>query len=361
MGPYYAMFPLEFAEDAILGFTEPGQLIVDPFCGRGTVPYVAMVTGRASIACDINPVAWVYAMTKTSPASDLGVLLERVGEVQGAIVAGDEVAENDFQSLAFCPAVLAYINSARRVLKWRTNAIDRCVAAFLVHYLHSKLGEGLSNQMRHSKAMSPKYCVQWWRKHGLTAAPLLDPVEFLKAKIRWRYAKGLPQQTETRAIDIGLGDAAAALPASSQQAELVVTSPPYSGITDYRTDSWLRLWALGEGPSLPTWHTQQKYVHLENYTAMVRRAFAATNEICTADCTWLVRSDARPRTRNVLESLLLEIAGERGVYALSAPFSSATQTALYGDTSPKPGEIDLLIPPADKCRIPAGFEPIDQR
>lgn len=360
LGPYYAMFPIEFAEGAIVEFTEPGQLVVDPFCGRGTVPYVSMVTGRASVACDINPVAWVYARTKTSPLRDIDPLLERVDEVQDAVVASDAIADSDFQSLAFCPAVLAYINAARRVLDWRENSIDRCVAAFLIHYLHSKLGEGLSNQMRHSKAMSPKYCIRWWREHGLTTAPAIDPAEFLRHKIKWRYAKGLPRQVELHSVKIGLGDAANALPKPRQAAALVVTSPPYSGVTDYRTDSWLRLWALGEGPSLPEWHTEQKYAHLEKYATMVRSVFDATKKVCDSGCTWLVRSDARPRTRQVLEGLLLEIADGRGVYKSLAPFRTATQTALYGDASTKPGEVDLLIPPTDDFDIPDHFERISE-
>ena len=36
VGPYYAMFPAAFAERVIREHTEPGDVVLDPFAGRGT-------------------------------------------------------------------------------------------------------------------------------------------------------------------------------------------------------------------------------------------------------------------------------------------------------------------------------------
>ena len=38
LGSYYAMFPVTFVENVITQWTEEGQTIIDPFCGRGTAP-----------------------------------------------------------------------------------------------------------------------------------------------------------------------------------------------------------------------------------------------------------------------------------------------------------------------------------
>jgi|HubBroStandDraft_1064217.scaffolds.fasta_scaffold337559_1 DNA modification methylase len=35
--------------------TEPGGLVVDPFCGGGTVPEACIMTGRRYIATEIDP------------------------------------------------------------------------------------------------------------------------------------------------------------------------------------------------------------------------------------------------------------------------------------------------------------------
>ena len=39
----------------ILSTTEPGDLVVDPFCGTGTTGLVALAHGRAFYGCDTDP------------------------------------------------------------------------------------------------------------------------------------------------------------------------------------------------------------------------------------------------------------------------------------------------------------------
>src|SRR5918996_3324938 len=46
IGPYYAMFPVWFADAVVREFTVPGDVVVDPFAGRGTSIFSASVQGR---------------------------------------------------------------------------------------------------------------------------------------------------------------------------------------------------------------------------------------------------------------------------------------------------------------------------
>lgn len=345
LGPYYAMFPIPFVQDAIARYSDPEGLVIDPFCGRGTVPYIAMTSRRMSLACDINPVAWVYAATKTSDLPKVEEVIARLLELSRQIQTADRQPDSEFQTLAFCPEVLGFLNTTRRVLDWRNEPVDRCVAAFVLHYLHGKLGQALSNQMRHSKAMAPKYSVRWWRANGYEDPPLIDPVQFLQQRIEWRYAKGTPEEGKNGRAIVSLGDSTNALETLESPAQLVITSPPYSGITDYKADSWIRLWALGEGPSLPSWSSGQKHVDLKSYKAMLQSVFTRVAAETDSKTTWLIRCDARTRTLNVVFSVLTEVISESNTYWRSAPFNGSTQTALYGDSTPKPGEVDLLMLP----------------
>ena len=207
LGPYYAMFPLALVDGVLDLFAKPGQTVIDPFCGRGTVPYVAMTKGIWALACDLNPVAWLYARTKTDPHPNLEEVKQRISGLQ-AISSPDEAeVENEFQELAFCLPVLAFINTARRELDWRNSRLDRTVAAFLVQHLHDKRGSGLSNQMRHSRSLAPRYCVDWWQRNGFETPPLIDAEDFLHRRADWRYAKGTPQPISGNAPEITLGDA----------------------------------------------------------------------------------------------------------------------------------------------------------
>ncbi len=342
MGPYYAMFPIPFVEEVIDRRTKPGQTVIDPFCGRGTAPFIAMVNGRRAVGCDINPVAWLYARTKTDPHPDLKEVSSRITEVWESVKSEDEKPEHDFQKLAFCGNVLAFIRAAKRTLDWRESRLDRTVTTLMTQHLHDKLGRGLSNQMRHSRAMSPNYSVKWWKRNGYDKAPEIDPREFLTKRAQWRYARGIPLPSVTERPDVLLGDASESLPDSALPANLVLTSPPYSGVTNYRSDNWLRLWAIGEGPSKPDWSPEQKFLDIDKYVHMLRKVFEATKARALDDATWYIRSDARAKTRDAITSVLKELLPDHRLKEKQAPYRSKTQTALYGDHRPKPGEIDLI-------------------
>lgn len=63
---YPARFSPEFARQAILAFSKPGDLVVDPFMGGGTTLVEAMATGRHAIGVDLSPLATFVADVKTT-------------------------------------------------------------------------------------------------------------------------------------------------------------------------------------------------------------------------------------------------------------------------------------------------------
>ena len=71
--------------------------------------------------------------------------------------------------------------------------------AFILIYLHGKLGQALSNQMRQTKAMWHTYSVKWWKERNLLP-PEIDIKNFLLPRIRWRYEKGIPQITDSDVV-----------------------------------------------------------------------------------------------------------------------------------------------------------------
>ena len=339
LGPYYAMFPVAFAREVVGAFSQPGETVLDPFCGRGTAPYVAMVSGRGAVGCDLNPVAWVYACAKTDPDPSLEQTCSRVTQIAGAVRSRDRQPDDEFQTLAFCPQALGFIKAARRELRWRESRLDRTVAGLLLHYLHGKLGQCLSNQLRPTRAMGPDYSVRWWRQHNMTEPPDLDPGVFLRGRAEWRYSKGLPAHAGSARV--ALGDAAQHLPRMPAAADLVLTSPPYVGVTNYQLDNWLRLWALG-GAARPDWSSQQKFRDATKYETMLTSVLNAARERAAPDAVWWLRVDARERTLSVARRVLDELLPGRDIYQRRSVPAKPTQTALYGDHRTKPGDIDLV-------------------
>lgn len=353
-GPYYAMFPVEFARQVISTYCPPHGSVMDPFCGRGTVPFVALTTGRAALGSDINPVAWVYAKTKTDPHPDPRVIMRRARQIQSAIKPEDRRPENEFQELAWSSDVLAFLNAARRNLNWKGSRIDRTLMGILLVHLHAKLGNGFSNQMRQSKAMAPEYSVRWWRDKQMLP-PEIDIIESLKQKLEWRYKKGVVANADgvSRPI-ILLGDSRAVLRRSPTNfaADLILTSPPYYGVTNYRYDNWIRLWLLGEGPSLPESDSWARHGNQEQYRDLLMQTFSVSKRMSRDDVAVYVRTDARKFTLETTVDALKAVWPDKSLYFAFDGFKKATQTALFGDKGLKPGEVDLLLLPAHRLCPP---------
>ena len=65
-GPYYAMFPLEFAFEVVGKYSKPGDYIIDPFAGRAQYFCWESVSGRNSLGIEINPVGLVIWFRKVA-------------------------------------------------------------------------------------------------------------------------------------------------------------------------------------------------------------------------------------------------------------------------------------------------------
>jgi len=69
MHPYPARMHPYIARRLIQALTRPGELVLDPFCGSGTVMVEASLHGRNSIGIDLNPLAVLLSRSKTRPVN----------------------------------------------------------------------------------------------------------------------------------------------------------------------------------------------------------------------------------------------------------------------------------------------------
>ena len=157
--------------------------------------------------------------------------------------------------------------------------------------------EFLPLRRAHAKAAIPLWigtaAVRWWTKRGLLHPPQTDPVAFLADRIRWRYAFGIPDLAHSCT---SLGDARKELEEmSSQNVRLLITSPPYHGVTDYWNDQWIRLWLLG-GDMRKNWKQTQKHSNLAAYRGLISDVFARTRRHVREDGVVIVRCGDKPTT-----------------------------------------------------------------
>ena len=347
VGPYYAMFPLEFAFDVVHKYSKPGQLVLDPFAGRASSVYASATQGKCGIGIEIHPVGWVYGQAKLNPApqSDVEKRLKSLIEMSKQYQEESEDLPDFFFS-CYSENVLNFLVAARNNLDWQDNQVDTTLMALLLIYLHARLGQGLSNQMRQAKAMAPDYSVRWWKQEGLEP-PAIDCHEFLLKRIRWRYAKGCPEMAGES--EVFFGDSTKVLNNIVDQIEqdslprcsLLFTSPPYYGLTNYHVDQWLRLWLLGYEPSPNS--KLQKYTSQEAYRGLLESVFGSISQIMDSNSTIYIRTSAREFTLNTMKEVLQKYFPKWETDIKPRPFQRETQTHLFGDSEKKLGEMDIIL------------------
>ena len=350
LGPYYAMFPVGFAFETIARYSRTGGSVLDPFAGRASSIYAAAATGRHGIGIEINPVGWIYGKTKLSPAS-MRRTLSRIVELQKQAAINPVKPPTEFFQWCFAPNVFSFLTVARSNLDWMHSKVDRTVMGFLLTYLHGKAGDNLSNQMRQAKAMSPDYSVRWWKEHGFMPEDR-DVLEFFRKRIRWRYRYGIP---ELSCSELLLGDSSVILERILCEVEegkrspitLVFTSPPYHGVTDYHYDQWVRLWLLGgsERPTRLDWEGphRKRFVSKEQYQTLLNGVFTRCAEMSAPTVVAYIRTDARPFTLETTVDALRSAFPRHRMKINPRPSPERTQTTLFGDRSPKPGEVDIVL------------------
>ena len=72
MCSYLASFPASLVHAFIARYTRPGDVVLDPFSGRGTTPLQACAEGRVGVGNDLNPFAHILTAAKVDPPDEGG-------------------------------------------------------------------------------------------------------------------------------------------------------------------------------------------------------------------------------------------------------------------------------------------------
>ena len=317
MCSYLASFPAALAHAFIARWSRPGDVVLDPFSGRGTTPLQACAEGRIGVGNDLNPFAHVLTAAKVQPASPAAArtrvatlrlgwagsapgwldladrVIARSGHPSSAVPSAgsrrapdtrDELVPAEV-ALCFHPRTLAQLLFVRTSLRL-DDPVDRFLAAAITGILHGKSRSYLSEIMPNTFSMAPRY-VRDFAARTEFASPERDVFDCLDAKLDRLYRQPAPT---TPGIAL-LGDArdagarvrtalrARGLP---DQARLVVTSPPYLRVVKYGYYNWLRTWFLGEDAQAID-DTLDDAHHREPYLVFVREVLAGLRPVLAPD------------------------------------------------------------------------------
>jgi hypothetical protein len=297
------MFPEGFAEEQIERYSSRGDLICDPFSGRGTTLLQGLLLKRRAVATDINPVAYCISAAKAD-APPLAVVTREIRTLQGLYLdANHESLETErlllppFFRRSFYHSTLREILFLRSVLRWRDARVHRFIAALALGSLHGEMDKSssyFSNQMPRTISTKPDYSVDYWNRLNLWPKKR-DVFELLLKRAEFRLRKeDIPEITG----EVALGDArtsASFFPNSLGKVKLIVTSPPYLNVTSYEEDQWLRLWFLGNEPN-PTYgqvSRDDRYLNAEKYWKFLTEAWQGGAALLAPNATLVCRIGAK--------------------------------------------------------------------
>ncbi|MGZ8155157.1 MAG: DNA methyltransferase, partial [Burkholderiales bacterium] len=275
---YRACFKPQLPAYFIERLSEQGDVVYDPFSGRGTTAIEAALRGRRVIANDVNPLSAVFAR----PRLEVPHVSEVDARLNAIPLARKARAEIDL-SMFFHPDterelvnLRGYLNARRRsrsedsIDRWiRMVATNRLTGHspgfFSVYTLPPNQAVSAENQVRinRRREQKPEYrnvCELILRK-SIQLQSGLSPTERERLRRAAAHARFLEDAaSNTRAIQ-------------ARSVQLTVTSPPFLDVVQYAKDNWLRCWFNG----LPTEEIGRRMTlsrTVEEWTLAMQAVFA---------------------------------------------------------------------------------------
>jgi site-specific DNA-methyltransferase (adenine-specific) len=253
MCSYHGMFPAKVAHHFIQRYSRPGDIVLDPFSGRGTTALQARAEGRKAISNDLNPLAYVLSRAKSDPPSweEIHTFLDGLETEYKRSKCDTPDVSPDIQMLYHDNTLkqLCYIRErllSKTLTSW--SGEELMLAGALAGIMHGSwrrddTSQYLSISMPNTFSMSPAYVEKFIREKGLKKIDQ-DVFERLRDKLARLYLDDTAGVTgEAYHADAAkLLDSRRMKPGS---VDLVVTSPPYLQVVNYGTANWIRLWLLG--------------------------------------------------------------------------------------------------------------------
>jgi hypothetical protein len=254
---YRACFKPQLPRFFIERLTEPGEIVYDPFMGRGTTVIEAGLLGRVPCGCDVNPLSVVLTRPRLRPPA-LEEITKRLQQVDYKDAGG---LPEDLL-VFYHPETLREICALRRYLIARIESgtgdhIDDWIRMVAVNRL-----TGHSPGFFSVYTLPPNQTVSAKSQRKINEARKQEPpprhvAEIISRKSRQLLADcDVPARRSLAAVfsraQLLTRQAGSVPQIASGTVSLAVTSPPFLDVVNYAGDNWLRCWFIGVDPAAVT-------------------------------------------------------------------------------------------------------------
>ena len=238
--PWPAKFIPDIPATAISLLSEPGDTVLDPFCGCGTTAVEALVANRGVIASDVNPLAVLITRGKCEvPGPSERLDISKWVKYLSAQIVSEELLSDapPIPNLSYwfdnpVIAQLVYLLKEIKTLGVASDFLETVFSSIIVGVSHQ---ESETRYRRVERTVTAEDTLARFRKRlsqGLHMASLTERRVGIKGK-------RIFEEFDARNL-------AVSLPASC--AHLAVFSPPYPNSFDYHLYHRFRMFWLGMNP-----------------------------------------------------------------------------------------------------------------
>ena len=238
LSPYIGKIKSSIAGDLIEKYTNPGELVIDPFSGAGTIPLEALIRGRRIFAADISPYSKILSQAKLSPPKNLKMGLDHVENV---LKEAEYLDQPDLRSIPLWVRQFFHPETLRSAIRFATigrkPGNEFPMACFLGILHHQRPGflsypsSHLVPYLRYKK-YPPKSFPEMYAYRELRPRLLAKVYRTFKRFPEIHGEDGIFKQCSVEKLRM------------PNRFDAVITSPPYMNALDYMRDNRLRLWFI---------------------------------------------------------------------------------------------------------------------
>ena len=274
---YLAMFPPNIPNYFIKKYTKEGDVVFDPFSGRGTTITESVYLNRNAIGSDLNPLAIILSRSKVNVPSK-NTVIKRLNYLEKEFQNSRKIDISKIDKnikMIFSYRTLKELVFLQSSLDWKKSNVDNYITAMILGIIHGGSKNYLSIQMPNTFSMTPNYIKKYAKEHSLKKE-YKNCFKCLRHKLESCYEA--PKQ-KGRVLK---QDAIKMNKIKNNETDLIITSPPYLNVIKYGQYNWIRLWFIREDAKIvdADLFTSQS---LHKYTEFMREFLKQSKRILRKD------------------------------------------------------------------------------
>jgi DNA modification methylase len=246
LSPYIGKLKSSIAYDLIKTYSRPGDLIVEPFSGAGTVPLEAILLNRHVFAADISPYSKILTKAKLAPPS---TIKDAMKAAELTFKRAAKQPEPDLRRIPKWIRSFFHLKTLKEAIKYvsacRLPGDEFLIACFLGILHHERPGflsypsSHLVPYLRDKKYPKAEYPEMYKYRE-------FRPRLISKIKRAYKRAPEIPKNVKWEFRQSSVENLT--FPKSF---DCLITSPPYMNTLNYSRDNRLRLWFINPNGKKP--------------------------------------------------------------------------------------------------------------